>query len=689
MIQSFYLPTVCAATYGTLAILIAMQARQVTNFVLAGSCLLTSAWAAISVAWPQSEMTGVPGLFDALRMLSWYGYLLHLYRRSRIGPIWQIRIFLSLAALAFVLTFLILIGFTQDKVFSLFSAPIILRLTVAISELLLIENLYFNLPEHSRWHIALPCVLLGGIACFDILIAADAVLFHRPSVPLTSARLIILLVIAPLLVLAAFRGQRWNEPVRLSRIAVFHSATLVLSGSVLLALALTGELLRRLNDELGWIVELSLVSLGLLGLMLFLSSRSARSIIQRVVVRHFFADRYDYRFQWLQCIATLSGTDSNERTDLPVRAIRAVADVVNSPSGSFYCHDASSDAFTWAGSWNMPVNAILSIGSKALREAIADGNVVDLLKDTSDSSLEPSFEQLGPVWLAVPLLHSAGVIGLVIVGPPRVPFRLDQEVFDLLRILGREVATYIVEQQATEAILQTRELHDYSKRFAFVAHDIKNVSSQLALLLKNAEHHLSNPEFQQDMLETVRASVRKIDLLLKRLDQDTIEEAIMVFNPVERLRMVIAGYKRSGDVALVAEHDGPTGVIKMDPDKFDTVIMHLLNNAVEAGGGRSVEIRVSHQPEVILIDIVDNGVGMSADFIRHELFAPFRSNKQGGSGIGAYQARELLKEGGGHLLVTSCKGIGTTMRVVLPRSDVAARLISETSMLNMVGVPFG
>ena len=82
------------------------------------------------------------------------------------------------------------------------------------------------------------------------------------------------------------------------------------------------------------------------------------------------------------------------------------------------------------------------------------------------------------------------MIGLVIVGPPRVPFRTDQEVYDLLRILGREVATYIAEQRATEILLQTRDLHDYSKRFAFVAHDIKNVSSQLALLLCNAEHHI-------------------------------------------------------------------------------------------------------------------------------------------------------------------------------------------------------
>ena len=121
-------------------------------------------------------------------------------------------------------------------------------------------------------------------------------------------------------------------------------------------------------------------------------------------------------------------------------------------------------------------------------------------------------------WLAVQLVHRAIQIGVVVIGPPRAPFTLDQEVYDLLRILGREVATYIAEQRATQIMIGTRQLHDYSKRFAFVAHDIKNVSSQLSLLLSNAESHIANPEFQQDMLRTVGASVSKITALLRRLD---------------------------------------------------------------------------------------------------------------------------------------------------------------------------
>ena len=66
------------------------------------------------------------------------------------------------------------------------------RLGIAICELLLIENLYLNLPEQSRWHVALPCVLLGSLACFDILLCADLALFHQCLIETLGLREVVL-----------------------------------------------------------------------------------------------------------------------------------------------------------------------------------------------------------------------------------------------------------------------------------------------------------------------------------------------------------------------------------------------------------------------------------------------------------------------------------------------------------------
>jgi signal transduction histidine kinase len=81
----------------------------------------------------------------------------------------------------------------------------------------------------------------------------------------------------------------------------------------------------------------------------------------------------------------------------------------------------------------------------------------------------------------------------------------------------------------------------------------------------------------------------------------------------------------------------------------------------------------------VVIDIIDHGPGMQPEFVRDELFRPLRTTKDDGHGIGAYQARELLRDAGGDLLVISKPKSGTTMRVILPsvRPSVAEPASAE------------
>ena len=66
------------------------------------------------------------------------------------------------------------------------------------------------------------------------------------------------------------------------------------------------------------------------------------------------------------------------------------------------------------------------------------------------------------------------------------------------------------------------------------------------------------------------------------------------------------------------------------------------------------------------MDIIDHGTGMPPEFVRDDLFRPLRTTKDDGHGIGAYQARELMRDAGGDLLVISRPTAGTTMRLILP-----------------------
>ncbi len=543
------------------------------------------------------------------------------------------------------------------------------RLPLALLVLLLAENAYRNAGEAERWHVNLPCIALGGLALFDAVIAADAVLSRGFSPALLDARAVLSAFAAPLLLVAALRDRRWHPRVRMPRQAVFHGATLLLGGAFLAGLGSVGEAVREAGGNWGLVAEASLLSGGALALAVALSARSVRSRLRRHLVDPFFRARFDYRREWMRCVAVLSAPDSEAPAE--VRAIRALADAVDSPAGVLLLRDPGEDGLRWGGSWNAP--AVAAPSAWPLDHALAPDRVLAFAPDApAPAALTATY---GPIWLAVPLLHHRdGVLGAVLLSPPRAAFPLDEEVFDLLRTLGREVALLLAERRAAARLADGRRRSDYAARFAFVAHDVKTVSGGLKLLLGNAEAHIADPEFQRDMLLTVRAATARIDGLIARLREPA--EAAPPPAPLrhsadlpERLRRIAAA--RRADVVI--EGNPPTAPLAIEAEALDTAIGHLLDNAVEASVPRvPVTLRLHRAEGREVLDITDRGPGMTEAFIRNELFRPLRTGRPDGNGIGAWQARELMREAGGALEVLSRPGIGTTMRLVLPLRDEPA-----------------
>jgi putative PEP-CTERM system histidine kinase len=425
------------------------------------------------------------------------------------------------------------------------------------------------------------------------------------------------------------------------------------------------------GSEWGRVAETSMIFAAILAVAVTLTSGSARSRIRALVVENFFSHRYDYRKEWMRCIDALTAPDAF--VALHKRAIRAAAEVVDSPAGALFVRPPQDVAFQWAGSWNMPAVTAPIPPGHPLVELFRDAEWVVRLDRHAEAGVW--LPELPRAWIVLPLHHFGSVIGFVVLARSRAHFKLDQEAYDLLRVVGREIASRIAEQRAMQILIQTRELREYSQRFAFVIHDIKNVSGQLSMLLANAEVYADNPEFQRDMLVTVRASVGKITRLLSRLEAERQEKSHALITPSERFRSLIEMPRlTSGGMIMFQDHSGGAGAA-IDPDTFDAVASHLLDNAIEASAGASpVEADLRVETRGVILDITDRGPGMAPEFVRDELFRPLRSTKPGGHGIGAYQARELLRDAGGDLLVISQPGAGTTMRAILPllRPAIAA-----------------
>ena len=346
---------VCALLYGVLAtlILVRQQRSSRTGLWLASACLVTALWAASVVVWP-AVYEGIPEWLGLARSVAWCGFILHLYRRTVTARRQLVQTFVTMGLLALLLVgglpILDVLAYRPDT--ALWSAGAAIRLGFAVGNILLFENLYFNTPVETRWHINLLCIALGGLFLFDLLLYADALLFHRVSAALFAARAPATALAAPLIAIAAVRNRRWAVDIHVSREVVFHSATLVLSGIFLLGLAVTGEIARRTGAEWGMVVEVSLMFGGVLAVAVAVTSASARSRVRAMLVDHFFSHRYDYRKEWMRCIETLTAPVAH--TGLPTRAIHAVAEVVDSPAGALFVRAPDEVAFQWAGSWNMP-----------------------------------------------------------------------------------------------------------------------------------------------------------------------------------------------------------------------------------------------------------------------------------------------------------------------------------------------
>lgn len=111
--------------------------------------------------------------------------------------------------------------------------------------------------------------------------------------------------------------------------------------------------------------------------------------------------------------------------------------------------------------------------------------------------------------------------------------------------------------------------------------------------------------------------------------------------------------------------------VSADEEKIRRVLTNLMVNGL-VHGGKDITVRGTADDSDVIIDVRDNGQGMSPEDLEH-IFDRFyrtdesRSRQSGGSGLGLSIAKSLTEAHGGSLSVTSTKGEGSTFTVRLPR----------------------
>ncbi len=675
---------VCSVAYLflSLVLLIGWKGKKEGGFLLLAS-LLTLAWGVTGffVTATGGKLILVALIVEVVRNIAILAFLLTLLKKvtcKRIGDDFKVSSYFYTVLLISGAISLYALGIDLTTVFTgalnTISPSMAGHLAMSVLTLALLEQLYRNTDSEKRWGIRYICFAFAGIFVYEFYLYADALLFHRIDAELWSARPWIVAVVSPLIAVSAARNPKWSLDVYVSRQAVFHTASLVCAGVYLLLMSIAGFYIKEYGGDWGKVAQAVFVFAAIMFMLLIMLSGKIRAWLKVTLSKHFFNYKYDYREEWIKFNATLTALDDI----LPIRsrAIKSIAQIVESPAGILFTKNQSND-YEATANWNTPAPEISVIKKDVQLTLFTEetGWIIDLydLKQDKGKCKELKLDEKlfkDEYRFIVPLLNDDELYGFIVLIQPRSKLVLNWEDIDVLKTAGNQVASYLAQYDANNQLTISRQFEAYNRLSTFVIHDLKNLVGQLSLLSSNSKKYRYNEEFIDDAFETVENSVDKMKHLLEQLRSGIDKEVVGILDLNVLLEKVLQSRKAAGGSVKFRKAENPL-LVSADKDELATVIEHILQNAIDAtayiGEDADVSIDIMESGNFAIVNIEDNGEGMSREFIRDRLFSPFDTTKgDSGMGVGVYQAREYISKIGGQIEVNSEVGEGTVFKLYLP-----------------------
>jgi signal transduction histidine kinase len=190
----------------------------------------------------------------------------------------------------------------------------------------------------------------------------------------------------------------------------------------------------------------------------------------------------------------------------------------------------------------------------------------------------------------------------------------------------------------------------------------------IKLTLQNLPVHFDDPEFRQDTLRSIGATINRINHIIERLG--TLGSKLELrMSPVDLNLLVEQAIENVNGMPGIefAKEIKPMPKFLADCDQLRSVVTNLLLNARDAVGERGrIEVKTGSQDGWAALSISDDGCGMTPSFLRDSLFRPFKTTKKKGLGIGMFQSKMIVEAHHGSIRVKSDVGKGTTFQVLLP-----------------------
>lgn len=617
-------------------------------------------------------------VFHALTTFGLYFYAKTIFRdNSKIyrGPGFWVSVVLALIlvtlSVALPLENLIFSpDFAEEQIIYLtksgFAVYLVLMLYLVFG-LVQLERTLAGMHQLQRWRVKAEVFGSGLLLAAFALFFSHSLLYRSLNMNYLGLRSGIVIAGLVFLCYARLSAKEGNR-LALSRGIAHRSFVLLIVGGYLIILGLVGEGLRYLNLDNTKPVIFVLLLIGGCGLAVVFLSERLRRKLKVTLHKNFYQSKYDYREQWERFTRQIA--DKKSLKEIEIAILDLFCDSLACKGAALYLQDGESGNYLFQAAFNFPRDwrpfpladsLILQLQEKDWILDVAENRAA--LGESIISSLTDS-----EAFLVIPLFFDEELVGFVILGEQiNTGEELTYEDFDLLRMLARQSVATLQGLRLSDQLSTARELAAIGRLSTFVLHDLKNQASGLSLMLDNARDYIDDPEFQQDMLDTIESTVGNIKGLIARL-KNVKEKPELAVSSVDLGQLVHDAVGTAGNDINVS---GDTVQIAVDEEEIYKVVLNLLINAKEASQGSSEPVTVEYGSSELraFVRVSDQGCGMSAEFIRDKLFKPFETTKKYGFGIGLYQCRQIMEAHGGSIDVESREGAGTVFTLELPLAD--------------------
>jgi len=536
--------------------------------------------------------------------------------------------------------------------------------------LVLLEQLYRSANIETKKSVTPLVIALGIISVFDFVLYAQASMVGSIEFDFWYIRGYLSALAVPLLLISIRRFREGAVRIFVSRGVVFYSSMLMIAGLYLLLMALAGYVINYLGGEWGQFVSFGFFILGTIVLAVLLMTETIRRQVKVFISKHFFANKYEYREEWLELIGKIETASAENYYQMSLKIMMSKVEA----TGGAILKANGNNKFTTKFCYDLALDDSFDKDLILLEHFTkSQGWIIDINEYSEDPLSYPSLFISAKNWHAagvnilVPIFIGKAFYGFFVLANSNEHEKLNWEDRDLLFAIAKQLGNFISLNEANDKLAESKQFDAFNQMSAFLVHDLKNIQAQLELITANATQHRDNPEFVDDVFETVESATERLAKVLTQLrNKQVAQSASKRVDLGDIIEQVIA-QRNVTKPKVTLSVKGPC-LATIDDERFFSVINHLIQNAQEATADDGlVKVTLNTTQQNINIIVSDNGCGMSESFIKTRLFKPFDTTKgNAGMGIGVFEAKQFFESVMGQLSVDSVEGQGTKMIISLP-----------------------